>query len=195
VLLGGESRRMAVDKAALPVAGVPGATRMARLLAALCDEVLLVGGSPPPGAPGRPVPDEEGPRSALLGLVSALAAAAAPRVLVVATDLPLLSPDLLLALVAMPPADAVVPRTPDGAHPLCALYAREAVLPAARANLAAGRLALSAVLDAVDTAWLEGPELALADPDGSALLNVNRPEDLARAEALLAARERPAGTP
>jgi molybdopterin-guanine dinucleotide biosynthesis protein A len=193
VLLGGESRRMAVDKAALPVAGVPGATRIARLLDSLCEEVLLVGGSPPPGAPGRPVPDEDGPRSALLGVVSALAAAAAPRVLVVATDLPLLSPDLLLALVALPPADAVVPRTPDGAHPLCGLYTREAVLPVARANLAAGRLALSAVLDAVDTAWLEGAELALVDPDGSALLNANHPEDLARAEAWLAARERPAG--
>lgn len=184
---------MAVDKAALPVAGVPGATRIARLLDSLCEEVLLVGGSPPPGAPGRPVPDEDGPRSALLGVVSALAAAAAPRVLVVATDLPLLSPDLLLALVALPPADAVVPRTPDGAHPLCGLYTREAVLPVARANLAAGRLALSAVLDAVDTAWLEGAELALVDPDGSALLNANHPEDLARAEAWLAARERPAG--
>ena len=186
---------MAVDKAALPVAGVPGATRVARLLASLCEEVLLVGGTPPPGAPGRAVPDEEGPRSALLGLVSALAAASAPRVLVVATDLPLLSPELLLALVAFPPADAVVPRTPDGAHPLCALYAREPVLPVARAKLAEGRLALSSVLAAVDTAWLEGRDLALVDPDGCALLNANRPEDLARAEALLAARERPAGAP
>jgi molybdopterin-guanine dinucleotide biosynthesis protein A len=195
VLLGGESRRMAHDKAALPIAGVPGATRIARLLDSLCEEVLLVGGSPPQGAPGRRVPDEPGPRSALLGLVSALAAAAAPRVLVVATDLPLLSADLLLALVAFEEADAVVPRTPDGAHPLCALYAREAVLPVARANLAAGRLALAALLDAVDTAWLEGAELALVDPEGSALLNVNRPEDLARAEALLGAKERPAGAP
>jgi molybdopterin-guanine dinucleotide biosynthesis protein A len=114
-------------------------------------------------------------------------------VLVVATDLPLLSPDLLLALVAMPEADAVVPRTPDGAHPLCALYARDAVLPVARANLASGRLALSAVLDAVHTAWLEGRELILVDPDGSALLNANRPEDLAHAERLLAAKERRAG--
>jgi molybdopterin-guanine dinucleotide biosynthesis protein A len=139
------------------------------------------------------VPDEDGPRSALLGLVSALATARAPRVLVVATDLPLLSPDLLLALVAMPEADAVVPRTPDGAHPLCALYARDAVLPVARANLASGRLALSAVLDAVHTAWLEGRELILVDPDGSALLNANRPEDLAHAERLLAAKERRAG--
>jgi len=186
VLLGGASRRMGRDKATLLVGGVAAATRVATLLETLFEEVLLVGGSPPADAPGRRVSDPDGPRCALRGLVGALAAATAPRVLVVATDLPLLSPDLLLALVAMPEADAVVPRTRDGAHPLCALYAREAVLPVARANLASGRLALHELLEAVDTSWLEGPDLALVDPDGSALLNANRPEDLARAEAVLA---------
>jgi molybdopterin-guanine dinucleotide biosynthesis protein A len=107
-------------------------------------------------------------------------------VLVVATDLPLLTADLVLALVAWPEADAVVPRSADGAHPLCALYARDPVLPLARANLASGSLALSALLAAVQTAWLEGPDLALVDPDGLALFHANGPEDLAHAEALLA---------
>lgn len=194
MILGGASERMGGDKARLPVGGVPGATRVARLLASLFDEVLLVGGSPPPDAPGRRVPDVAGPRCALRGVVSALAASAAPRVLVAATDLPLLTPDLVLALVAWPEADAVVPRGADGAHPLCALYAREAVLPIARANLAAGRLAISQVLAAVETAWLEGADLALVDPEGLALFNANRPEDLARAEALLAAGSRAAST-
>lgn len=182
---------MGGDKAALPVGGIPGATRVAELLDALFEDVLLVGGSPPPDSPGRRVPDVDGPRCALRGLVSALAAATAPRVLVAATDLPLLTADLVLALVAWPEADAVVPRTPDGAHPLCALYARDAVLPVARANLAAGRLAISELLASVATAWLEGPDLAQIDPDGRALFNANRPEDLARAEALLAAARRP----
>ena len=190
MLLGGVSERMGGDKATLPVGGIPGATRVARLLASLFEEVLLVGGSPPPDAPGRFVPDAEGPRCALRGLVSALAAADAPRVLVAATDLPLLTADLVLALVAWPEADAVVPRSADGAHPLCALYARDAVLPLARASLASGRLAISHVLAAVETAWLEGPDLALVDPDGLALFNANRPEDLARAETLLAAPSR-----
>ncbi len=183
---------MGSDKATLTVAGVPGATRVARLLASLFEEVLLVGGSPPPDAPGRFVPDVEGPRCALRGLVGALAASDAPRVLVAATDLPLLTADLLLALVAWPEAAAVVPRSADGAHPLCALYARDAVLPLARANLASGRLAPTGLLASVETAWLEGPDLALVDPDGLALFNANRPEDLARAEAHLASAARPA---
>jgi molybdopterin-guanine dinucleotide biosynthesis protein A len=177
---------MGRDKAALPVGGIPAATRVARVLASLFDELLLVGGSAPPDAPGRFVPDVEGPRCALRGLVSALEASDAPRVLVVATDLPLLTADLALALVAWPEADAVVPRSADGVHPLCALYARDAVLPLARANLASGRLAVSALLAAVETEWLEGPDLALVDPEGLALFNANRPEDLVRVESLLA---------
>jgi molybdopterin-guanine dinucleotide biosynthesis protein A len=107
-------------------------------------------------------------------------------VLVVATDLPLLTPDLLLALVAWPEADAVVPRTAEGSHPVCALYRVEVVLPVARARLAAGRLALHGLLDAVATSYLEAEDLARVDPEGAALTNVNTPGDLAAAEALLA---------
>jgi molybdopterin-guanine dinucleotide biosynthesis protein A len=188
VLLGGASTRMGADKARLPVDGVAGATRVARLLAGLFEEVLLVGGEAPSDAPGRRVADLEGPPGALRGLASALAAATASRVLVVATDLPLLDEELVLALVAYPEADAVVPRAADGIHPLCALYAREPVLEIARRHLAAGRLPLHALLTAVRTRWLEGADLAAVDPDGHALLNANEPGDLARAEALLAAR-------
>jgi molybdopterin-guanine dinucleotide biosynthesis protein A len=63
------------------------------------------------------------------------------------------------------------------------LYRREPVLAVARARLADGRLALRGLLDAIDTATLEEADLARVDPDGTALMNVNTPEDLARARA------------
>lgn len=182
VLVGGASARMGRDKAALEVGGVASATRVARTLAALVEDVVLVGGDPPADAPGRRAPDPPGPRCALRGLVGALDACAAGRVLVVATDLPFVSPDLLLALVAWPEADAVVPRPADGVQPLCALYRRAAALDAARRALADGRLALHALLDDLETRYLDGADLAAVDPDGRALLNLNTPEDLARAE-------------
>jgi len=106
LLVGGASSRMGRDKSRLEIGGVANATRLARLLGGLFEELLLVGGDPPDDAPGRCVPDPEGPVCALRGLVAALEAARAPRVLVVATDLPLLTADLVLALVAWPESPA-----------------------------------------------------------------------------------------
>jgi molybdopterin-guanine dinucleotide biosynthesis protein A len=183
LLLGGRSQRMGADKASLELAGVPLALRTARLLEPLFEELLLVGGAPPGDAPGRRVADPAGPRCALRGLVGALAAARAPRVLVVATDLPGLTADLLLALVALPEADVVLPQGPRGLEPLCALYRRESVLPVARAHLAAGRLALRELLGALALETLRGAELEAFDPDGHVLANANTPEDWARARA------------
>lgn len=187
VLLGGASSRMGRDKAALAVGGVAGATRIALALDALCDEVLLVGGTPPADAKGRAVADPEGPRCALRGLVAALEAARGERVLVVATDLPLLTDAFLrgLATVAGADADAVVPRPVPKAQPLCAVYRRLPVLARAREQLAAGQLALHGLLDTLRVSWIEGERLRALDPSGTALLNVNTPEDLVRAEALL----------
>jgi molybdopterin-guanine dinucleotide biosynthesis protein A len=179
LLLGGASTRMGADKAQLALGGEPLATRLAKLLATLCEDVLLVGGAPPASAPGRRVADPAGPRSALRGLVGALEAARAERVLVLATDLAGASPDLLLALVAAPDADAVVPRTPGGAEPLCALYRREPVLREARVRLARGELALHNLRAAHEVQWLDGDDLLAAGGDGRALANVNTPAELA----------------
>lgn len=179
VLLGGASTRMGRDKARLELGGVALATRVARVLQALFADVLLVGGEPPADAPGRAVPDPPGPRCPLRGVVGALAAARADQVIVVAADLPLVTPELLLALVASPAREVVAPHDGRGPQPLCALYRREPALAAARAHLAAGRLALRDLLAALDTGRLAGDDLAAVDPDGRALTNVNTPDDLA----------------
>lgn len=179
LLVGGASRRMGTDKAQLEIDGEPAAVLLARRLGTLFEDVLLVGGDPPAEAAGRRVADPEGPRSALRGLVAALEAAASERVVVLATDLPGVTPDLLLALVAAPEADAVVPRTDAGAEPLCALYRREPVLEEARRRLAGEDLALHALLGALEVSWLEGADLAALDPEGVVLANLNTPEALA----------------
>lgn len=196
LLVGGESSRMGRDKAGMPIGGEAAATRLARRLAALCDEVLLVGGDPPPDAPGRRVPDPPGPRCALRGLVGALSAARAERVLVVATDLPLVGEALLLGLLAWPDADAVLTRDAEGPQPLCAVYRREPVLARAARRLAEGRqLALRDLLGELETCVLPADVQALLDPGGTALHNVNTPEDLARAQALLGAASDGSGQP
>src|SRR5262245_57529654 len=175
LLLGGASERMGSDKALLEIEGAPAAERLAGRLASLCEDVLLVGGTPPPGAAGRRVRDPEGPRSALRGVVAALEAARGEHVLVLATDLFGVTEELLLALVAAPEADVVAPRTERGPEPLCALYRREPALREARARLAAGRLALHELLAVLRVSWLEGDDLAALGPPERLLANVNDP--------------------
>lgn len=175
VLLGGASLRMGEDKAGLSLDGLPLAIQLAGRLAGLFEDVLLVGGAPPGGTPGRRVPDPEGPRCALRGIVGALEAARTPRVLVVATDMPAVREPLLLALVALPEADVVLPRT-DRPEPLCAIYRREPVLERARARLATDQLSIRGLVAEGDVCWLEGADLA-AVGGARALANVNTPEE------------------
>jgi molybdopterin-guanine dinucleotide biosynthesis protein A len=189
LLTGGSGTRLGRDKSRVPLGGVASATRIGSRLARIFDEVLLVGGEPPDDTPGRRVPDPPGPACALRGVLGALEAARGERVLVLATDLPLVSDALLLALVAWPEADAVAPRTGEGRHALCALLSRERVRPVAQRRLAAGELSLHGLFAELGAAWLEGETLARLDPDGLALTNMNTPEDLARVERRL----RPAG--
>jgi len=181
LLAGGASSRMGRDKANLEYGSEPAAAQTARLLSRLFQEVWIVGGDPPAGAPGRRVADVDGPQCALRGLVSALMAASGDRVLVIATDLPFITADLLLALVAWPEADAVVPRADGRLHPLCAIYRRVPVLAASRSRLAGGQLALGGLLAALDVHTMEESDVRAVDPDGVALTNVNTPEELARA--------------
>jgi len=184
LLAGGASSRMGRDKSRIDFHGEPAATRITRLLASLFAEVWVAGGDPPDSAVGRRIADVEGPRCALRGFVAGLEAATRERVLVVATDLPLVTAELLLALCAWPEADAVVPRQDGRLQPLCALYRRDPVLAAAREKLATGDVALRAVLDAVETVTLDDADLAQVDPQRTALTNVNTPEELARALSL-----------
>lgn len=183
VLVGGASNRMGEDKARRHFRGVAAATRASRLLASLFDDVLLVGGDPPDDAVGRRVADVAGPRCALRGVVSALEAARAERVLVVATDLLLLGPELLLALVAWPVADVVMPRHAGGRiDPLCALWHRERTLELARVRLAAEQVPMHELVSALDARFIESADLAAIDPSGTSLSNANTAEAWARLE-------------
>jgi len=179
LLLGGESTRMGRDKAHLEWRGETLSTRAANLLAELFSETLLVGGAPEQLAPGRRIADPSGPRCALRGLVAALDAATSPRVLVVATDLPFLSEDLLLALTAWPESDIVVPVDAEGTHPLCAIYRRDVCLSVARRNLESDRLSLRDLLADVDSDPVSLESLGLADLGSAPLTNINSPDELA----------------
>ncbi len=182
VLTGGASSRMGRDKAHLEWRGETFSTRTAHLLAGLLSETLLVGGEPEATAPGLRVPHPPGPACALRGLVGALEAATSQRVVIVATDLPFLHEDLLLALTAWPESDIVVPSDDEGDHPLCAIYLREVCLPIAKAHLESDELSIQGLLAAVDTDRVTLADLGLVDLGASLLTNINTPEEWAQLE-------------
>jgi molybdopterin-guanine dinucleotide biosynthesis protein A len=170
---------MGTDKALIEWEGSAWSTRTARLLDRLFCETLLVGGHPEADAPGRRVEDDVGPACALRGVVSALEAATSERVLVVATDMPMLGSEILLALTAWPEADAVVPVDDEGDQPLCAIYRREVCLASARDRLGAEELALGPWLDSFETARVPLARFGLGDRAAAMLTNVNTPDQRA----------------
>lgn len=177
ILAGGQSRRMGRDKATLLFAGQTMAARIEGVLRQVCGTVLIAGDRPDLSHAGLRVVPDLFPGSSLGGLHGALSAATTPWLLAVACDVPLVSVELLRALLARrADYDIVVPRGARGVEPLCALYAR-ATLPGMERRLLRGELAIQGLFAEYRTGYLDVRELA---PDAERLLrNFNTPDDLA----------------
>ncbi len=193
VLAGGKSTRLGRDKASEPLLGVPLLQRVLDSLAGLAAEVVIVrakGQKLPELTPigGLRVVEDLDPETGPLGgIYTGLDAIAAPSGLAVACDMPLLRPALLAELLRLVGRyDAVTPVSGGMRQPLCAVYSK-ACLGAIRRRLDAGDYRLTALLD--DLKVLDVPESSWRafDPDGISFLNLNREDDLARAEAILQA--------
>lgn len=187
VLAGGGSVRMGRDKATLEVGGVPLGLRVARALAQCVERVRFVarpGALPVLGFPC--IPDRHAERAPLVGIAAALAACEASAVLVAACDLPSVAPRVLLALLALAPAeggaDIVAPLGPRGPEPLLAIY-RPRLLPELERRIARGELALQPLLREANTLFVPEADLRALDPELASLRNLNRPEDLAPTSA------------
>jgi molybdopterin-guanine dinucleotide biosynthesis protein A len=178
VLAGGESRRFGSNKALALLGGRRLVDRVLNALAAVCDEVIVVGGDPLPDLEARHVRDEVPGQGPLGGLVTAFRSTGAPSVLLAGCDLPLVHPDLLRALVTRAAGwDAVVPVSGGHLHALCALYARSCISLAEDA-LARGERRMHIFLAGVRALRLPAGEL----PHPESLANVNTPRDLAELE-------------
>ncbi len=157
--------------------------RQLSALAELTSTILLVTASDerrsPPGV--RVVTDLIPGAGPLGGLYTAIRSASPARALVVACDMPFLTAAFLGRLVAESGGfDAVVPRTPDGYHPLCAVYAPSAAEPLYR-RIRSGRLKVVDALADLRVRELGPEELAPYDPDGTLFFNINTPDDYQQA--------------
>jgi len=150
LLTGGSSRRLGVDKATLVVDGITLAARGAAVLQAVCDVVVEVG----PGASGLPAVREDPPGAGPLAALAAGADELARRgalgpTILLAVDLPRVSPSFLELLRDWPGEPTVVPAVDGRLQLVCARYGADA-LSAARSLLTGGISSLRGLLDVID---------------------------------------------
>lgn len=184
ILAGGRARRLGgVPKGLLLVGGEPIVARQLHVLAPLVRGCAIVAGDPAPyagvaaAAGAQLIRDRDPGRGPLAGLDAALAQLDGEALLLFGCDLPFIDAALVRELRdAHPGAAALVPRVDGRPQPLAARYARS-IAPLVSARLARGALRMMELLDELDTRWLDVAPTR-------ALMNVNTPEELARAEEL-----------
>ena len=191
ILAGGRAARFGGrDKSALVIDGRSILERQIAELLRVTDDVLVVGAEQGSGRflfelahqkSTRPlfrlVPDRTPGCGPLGGLDAALAAARDAVVVIVACDMPFVTTAFLNHLLDLArDADAVVPRTERGYHPLCAAYTR-ACHPVVARRLADRRLKMTGLLEEVRVRELTAEEIDAFGDRFRLLANVNRPAD------------------
>jgi molybdopterin-guanine dinucleotide biosynthesis protein A len=172
VLAGGAARRMGGAKATALLDGRPLVAWALDALRAAGIERLVVAAKAETPLPPLDVPvwiEPTEPRHPLTGVTHALARAGGEDVVTLPVDLPLVPPAVLRALARA--AGCAVVRADGRVQPLVARF------PAGTAISASGR--------ATDAVLALDPLIVDAGPEG--FLNINAPEDLRAAEALLRA--------
>lgn len=189
ILAGGLSRRMGRDKAILRLGGRTLLQRAVETIRAAGGEPLVVGRPRPESdVAGAGQTDEllreAAPAGPLAALRHGIEACGTSRVVALACDLPLVPPDLIRFLAErVERVDAVVPRAAGRLQVLAAAYGRGCLKEFDR-RLAGGVSSIHECIADLAHEVLEGADL---EPFGGPgiFLNVNTPEDLLRAEAIL----------
>ena len=191
ILAGGQSMRMGLDKALLPIGGQPVIRRVLERVSILSDDVILITNLPSRHRlcldclPTCRLADDIHPgKGPLGGIHSALSAARHDHCLIVACDLPFLNADLLRHLISLAPGcDAVVPRIADRLETLHAVYSTACLQPIEQ-RLLHGELRVRGFFDEVHVCLVDRDEVARFDPLFNSFLNMNTPADWDRLQRL-----------
>jgi phospholipid/cholesterol/gamma-HCH transport system ATP-binding protein len=184
ILAGGKSTRMGTDKAFVMLDGRTLLARALDLARSVSDDVRIVGDSAKFKSLAPVVEDIFPDCGPLGGIHAALRGPSHELNLVLAVDLPFLSPELLRYLIGRAresSAVVTVPRSGKGWQPLCAVYRRE-FAGAAETALRAGRYKIDALFDTVGVQAVQESELGEAGFPPTAFSNLNTKEELEAAE-------------
>ncbi len=182
-LAGGRSSRMGTPKAWLEFDRRPLLAHLVERMLDRFPEVIVVSapGQDLPPTPARLVYDERPGEGPLAGLAVGLKCITRPLAFVASCDVPFLDPDLARYLLGLSgDYDAVVPEWSGRLHPLQAIY-RTSMQPLVEQQLAAGHRRMVDLYSHARTRIVGEDELRKMDPVGLTFLNVNTPEEHARA--------------
>lgn len=194
ILAGGRSRRLGADKREVRVGGAALLDRAVALCAPLVDDLVITAresGQPRGGVPV--IADEIPDRGPMAGLLTGLRHCRHPRALVIPVDMPLLTVEFLRFLIQAGTGAAItVPRWRRGIEPLVGVYTRACSAPLAE-RVAGGATAVHAFIQsaALTVRVVDAPEIEAFGPPERLFFNINTPEDVAAAEAMLAEGIRP----
>jgi len=192
---GGKSIRMGGrPKALIGLGGKRIIERIVEVLSLVLPDLLIVTNTPDLYAfLGLPmVPDVLPDHGSLGGIYSGLRAAKGGA-FTVACDMPFLHPEVVRLVVSRAgAADVVIPRVGDQLETMHALYGK-ACLPHIEALLAARRFKIVGFFDRVRVCEIPEAEVSRFRAPETCFMNVNTPEELARACQILAQPE--AGLP
>jgi len=161
--------------------------RVLDAVAPVVDDVLIVTNTPElygdlgVATVGDLIPDT----GSLGGIYSGLKAAAGDSAFTVACDMPFLHREIVRLVVERAgEGDVVIPRVGDRLETMHAAYAK-ACLPHIEARLAAGQLKIVGFFGAVRVVEMAAAEVARWRAPEVAFMNVNTPQELERARALV----------
>ena len=150
ILAGGKSSRMGEDKSLIRLGGITILELLARQLEHLVDEVIISSNNPGShGFLGLPlIPDERPDCGPIMGILSSLSAARHEKVLFTPCDIPGLSADFIIRLLARAEsADLVMALDARGRYePLLAVYSRS-LIPRIQKLVAAGKRRIVSILE------------------------------------------------
>ncbi len=150
----------------------------------LCPQALVVAADAAdfPELGCRVIADRWPGQGPMAAMATAFLDSPATSLLLLPVDAPLMRPALLRQVLELSPGQkAVAPQGPGGVEALMAWYSRDC-LELALKLVQAGERRLRILLEMVGARVLTRQEVALADPEDLSFLNVNFPQDLARAE-------------
>lgn len=187
ILAGGKAKRLGKDKGLLRVGPRPILDATIEKLASFCKETILVGENLSKySAQIKVIHDEVPNQGPLQGILSGLKASSTRYSLVVGVDMPFLNQELLKFLVSQADdSSVIIPESPKGLEPLCAVYSRSCIEPIG-SELSKRNFKIASFFEKVNLKIVTQDEVLKIDPQFLSFFNINTGEDLSLAKKIYA---------